>query len=44
LEAYKIESTFENNSTKKKKRKATWRKFTKYSYGARHFNGWTDEG
>jgi len=32
LEAYKIESTFENNSTKKKKRKATWRKFTKYAY------------
>ena len=44
LETYKNETTYENNSTKKKKRKATWGKYTKNAYGARRFGGWTDEG
>jgi len=44
LETYKNETTYEINSTKKKKRKATWGKYTKNAYGARHFGGWMDEG
>ncbi len=41
LEASKNETTFEINSTKNK---ATWGKYTKTAYSARHFGGWMDEG
>ena len=44
LEAYKNETTYKLNSTKKKERKATWGKYTKNVYGARCFGGWIDEG
>jgi len=44
LETYQKESTFENGSVKKKKRTATFGKYTQNAYGAKRFGGWTREG
>jgi len=44
LQTYQKESTFENGSVKKKKRTATFGKYTQNAYGAKRFGGWTREG
>jgi len=44
LEKYNKESTFENGSVKKKKRTATFGKYTQNAYGAKRFGGWTRDG
>ncbi len=44
LEKYQKESTFEKGSVKKKKRTATFGKYTQNAYGAKRFGGWTRDG
>ncbi len=44
LEQYHKEPTFENGSVKKKKRTATFGKYTQNAYGAKRFGGWTRDG
>jgi len=44
LDKYQRESTFENGSVKKKKRTATFGKYTQNAYGAKRFGGWTRDG
>jgi len=44
LDQYKIETTFDVASNRKRKRKTTWGKYTKSAYGARRYAGWMAEG
>jgi len=44
LEKYHKEFTFEQGSVKKKKRTATFGKYTQNAYGAKRFGGWTRDG
>jgi hypothetical protein len=44
LEQYKNETTFDVESNRKRKRKSSYGKYTKNSYGARRYGGWLNEG
>jgi len=44
LDEYKSEVTIDETTNQKKKRKATWGKFTSGAWGSRRFGGWSKEG
>ena len=44
LDEYKSEVTIDETTNQKKKRKATWGKFTSGTWGSRRFGGWSKEG
>ena len=43
LEQYKAELKFDVASNRKRKRKASWGKYTKTAFGARRYGGWMAE-
>ena len=44
LDEYKSEVTIDETTNQRKKRKATWGKFTSGAWGSRRFGGWSKEG
>ena len=44
IDEYKSEVTIDEATNQKKKRKATWGKFTSGAWGSRRFGGWSKEG
>ena len=44
VEEYKMEVSYNENTNQKKKRKATWGKFTSGAWGSKWFGGWPKEG
>jgi len=44
VEEYKTEVTFDESTNQKKKRKATWGKYTSGAWGSKRFGGWSKDG
>ena len=44
VEEYKTEVAFDENTNQKKKRKATWGKYTRGAWGSKWFGGWSKDG
>ena len=44
VEEYKTEVAFDESTNQKKKRKATWGKYTSGAWGSKRFGGWSKDG